>query len=61
MPSEWLDSSGWTTALTEAGVTTSGKAEALVSASHVKRSRYAHQVTLAALHELRCWAYITQI
>ena len=31
---EWLDGSGWTTALTEASITTSGKAEPLISASH---------------------------
>ena len=54
---EWFDGSGWTTAPTEASITTSGKAEALISASHVKRSRYAHKVTLAALHELQSKAY----
>ena len=54
---EWLDGSGWTTALTEASITRSGKAEALISASHVKCSRYAHQVSLATLHELRLKSY----
>ena len=41
-----------TAALTEASITTSGKAEALISPFHVKRSRYAHQVNLVALHEV---------
>ena len=37
MLGKWLDGSGWSSALVEAGVTTSGRAAALLSASHVKR------------------------
>ena len=48
-----LDGSGWCKAITDAGITTSGKAKALISASHVKHTSYAHQVTVAALHELK--------
>ena len=53
MMEKWLDESGWCTALVEAGITTPGKAEAFLSASHVKRTRYAHQVTVACLHVLQ--------
>ena len=57
MLGKWLDGSGWSGALVEAGITTSGKAEALISASHVKCTRYAHQVTAASLHVLQDTAY----
>ena len=40
----WLTGSGWTTALTEAGVCTSGRVDAVVKGSHVTRSSYVHQV-----------------
>ena len=53
MLGKWLDGSGWSSALVEAGVATSGRAAALLSASHVKRSRYAHQVTVASLYTLQ--------
>ena len=57
MLGKWLDGSGWSGALVEAGITTSGKAKALISASHVKRTRYAHQVTAAFLHILQDTGY----
>ena len=47
--SQWLDGSGWCDALVQAKVTTQGVAESLLSANHVKRARYAHKVTAAAL------------
>ena len=50
---DWLEGSGWSTAIVDAGVTTTGRGEALLSGSHVKRSRHVHQVTKAALHVLR--------
>ena len=59
MLGKWLDGSGWCGALVEAGVVTSGRAAALLFASHVKRSRYAHQVTIASLHALQSNAYAT--
>jgi len=40
-----LDGSRWTSILAEAGVTTPGKADALLKSSRVKRARYAHTVT----------------
>src|SRR6218665_1629253 len=48
----WLDGSGWCDALVQARVTTEGVAESLLSATHVKRARYSHQVTAAALFVL---------
>ena len=58
---QWLEGSGWWTALVEAGVTTSGKAASLISGSHVKHTRYAHHVTEAALHVLQQSAYKAHI
>ena len=37
--------SGWTEALTEADVATSGTADSFLKASHITRTRHAHQVT----------------
>ena len=47
---DFLEGSGWTAALTEAGVTSAGKAESFLKAS---RTRRAHQVTLIALAKLQ--------
>ena len=47
-----MDGSGWCDALVQAGITTQGVAESLLSATHVKRARYSHQVTAAALFVL---------
>lgn len=41
---DWLVDSGWTSALTQADVCTSGRADAVLKGSHVTRSRYVHQV-----------------
>ena len=53
----WLDGSGWVQALVTAEVTTAGRADALLQASHVTRTRYAHQVTAACLFQLKQLAY----
>ncbi|KAJ1526893.1 hypothetical protein ONE63_008445 [Megalurothrips usitatus] len=50
---QWLGSSGWNTALVQAGVTTKGRAESLTIANHVKRSRHAHEVSTISLIEYR--------
>lgn len=57
MLGKWLEDSGWTAALVQANITTSGKADAMLSASHVTRTRYAHQVTAAGLYILQMNAY----
>ena len=40
---DWLDGSGWTTVLVHGNVTSSGKADAMLRAAHVRRTRHAHQ------------------
>ena len=50
---DMLEGSGWTTALTEAEVATSGIAESFLKCSHRTRTRHAHQVTLLTLHKLQ--------
>ncbi len=47
-----LQGSGWAEALVEAGVASSGTADGILSAVHVTKARYAHQVTYVALRML---------
>ena len=54
---DWLNGSGWKTALVQAGVTTSGRADAISNGSQVTRARYAHQMTAAVLHLLQRAAF----
>ena len=49
---DWLAGSGWVDAIAKAHVATSGTAESFLGASHITRTRYAHQVTALALFEL---------
>ena len=57
----WLKSSGWDSALVQTDITTSGRADAILKASHITRSRYAHQVSACALHILQQRAYKASI
>ena len=41
-----LEGSGWTAALTQADVASSGTADSYLKATHLTRTRHAHQVTL---------------
>ena len=43
-----LESSGWTGALVQAGVATSGKADSFLKAARITRTRRAHQVTVVS-------------
>ena len=52
-----LDGSGWTSALVQADITTPGRADSLLKASHVTRTRRAHQVTASSLYLLLQRAY----
>ncbi|KAL7395746.1 hypothetical protein ABVT39_022389 [Epinephelus coioides] len=54
---DWLDGSRWTTALTNSGISTSGKAQAFISVHHICRTRYMHQVSVATLYVLMKTAY----
>ena len=55
---DMLHSSGWVEAITDAGVTTSGRADSVLKSAHLTRTRYAHQVTLPVLHILLEEAYV---
>ena len=44
-----LEGSGWTTAITEAGIATFGTADSFLHCSHITKTRHAHQVTVLAL------------
>lgn len=54
---EWLEESGWTNALVQADAASIGKADSFIKASHVTKTRHAHQVTAASIHALLHRAY----
>ena len=54
---DWLDGSGWTTAIFNAGFVTSGVPHSRLKATHVTRTRHAHQITATALSFLQYDAY----
>ena len=47
---DWLQNSGWVSALSQANVASAGTAESFLKASQVTRTRHAHQVTACSLH-----------
>lgn len=57
MLGDWLEGSGWVEALIQANIATQGVAESFLKASHVTRTRRAHQVTASSLHILMTKAY----
>ncbi|PFX17994.1 hypothetical protein AWC38_SpisGene17659 [Stylophora pistillata] len=57
MVGQWLSGSGWAEVMCNTGVATQGVAESFLSASHVTRTRRAHQVTATSLHVLMSKAY----
>lgn len=52
-----LQNSGWTGALVEAGVASSGTADSFLSASSVTKTRHIHEVTACCLYMLQKEAY----
>lgn len=50
MVGHWLNNSGWDSALVQADITTRGRADAILKAAHITRSRYAHQVSACAVY-----------
>lgn len=52
-----LRDSGWATILSQAEVLTSGRAQSALNEHHIKRTRYAHQVTLVSLYIFKQAAY----
>ena len=57
MSGNWLDGSDWITALTNSGISTSGKPQSFISIHHICRTRYMQQVSTAALYMLMRQAY----
>ena len=53
----WLDSSGWTTAIINSGVAAGGTVDSLLAVSHLGKTKYAHEVIAAALFVLMDRAY----
>ena len=49
---KWLEGSVWTSALVQANVASSGTADSFHKATHVSRTRPAHQVTADTLNVL---------
>ena len=54
---DWLKGSSWVQALAQAEIATAGTADSFLRATHVTRTRRAHQVTVAALYILKHRAY----
>ena len=46
----WLEGSGWTAALVEADVVSSGTADSFLKATNVLSTRHAHQETAGSLY-----------
>ena len=57
MLGKWVSGSGWAEVICNAGVATQGVAESFLTASHITRTRRAHQVTAASLFVLMRTAY----
>ena len=53
----WLEDSGWTNAVAQSDLASTGTADSFIKASHISRTRHAHQVTASALYILMRWAY----
>ena len=56
---DYLEASGWTTALTQAGVASSGTADSFLKASHLSRTRRGHQISALALAKLQEDAFLS--
>jgi len=55
---DYLDGSGWTNALVQAGIASSGTADSFLKASHLTRTRHAHKVTALVLAKLQDEAFL---
>jgi hypothetical protein len=58
---DYLEVSGCTTALTEAGIASSGTADSFLKASHLTRTSHAHQVSVLALAKLQQDAFLDMV
>ena len=57
MLGNWLQGSGWVEALLQADISSPGTPDSFLKATHVSRTRRAHQITAAALNVLQHLAY----
>ncbi|MES9884863.1 MAG: hypothetical protein ABW185_28795, partial [Sedimenticola sp.] len=57
MAGDYLQGSGWTAAVVEAEIATSGIANGFLKAAHLTRTRHAHQVSVVALSVLQQRAF----
>ncbi len=55
---DYLEASGWTTALAQADIASSGTVDSFLKASHLTRTRHAHQVSALALAKLQEEAFL---
>ena len=56
---DYLEDSGWTAALTQAGIASSGTADSFLRAAHLTRTRHGHQVCALALLKLQQDAFLS--
>lgn len=56
---DYLEDSGWTIALTQAGIASSGTADSFLKAAHLTRTRHGHQVCALALYKLQQDAFLS--
>ena len=54
---DWLEGSGWTKVFEKAGISTTGRVESFLTGKKVKRTRYAHLLSLTALSQLMYTAF----
>jgi len=57
MCGDLLAASGWTTALSEAGIASSGTLDSFLKVAHLTKTRPGHQITVAALYKLQHAAF----
>ena len=56
---DYLSNSGWTAALTQAGIASSGTADSFLHCCHLTRTRRAHQVSAVTLAKLQEDAFLS--
>ena len=54
----WIEGSGWTTAVTNSGIASGGTADSFLKTSHLGRTRHVYQLTAAVLYILVDHAYV---
>ena len=58
---DWLNGSYWVTALTKSGIASNGKVRYFICVNRICRTRYMHQVSVAALYNILSKAYDSHI